>query len=64
MELTTGGIAGIFSGMVDWASANWVPLLLTGEIIGAVIAIKLGAWTKGLAWLLLAIATIWIGGAV
>lgn len=58
------GIADFFSGIAGWASGNWVPLLLTGEIIGAVIAIKLGAWTKGLGWLLLALATIWIGGAV
>ncbi len=61
---TMDTVVDFFSGAAGWASANWVPLLLTGEIIGAVIAIKLGAWTKGLVWLLLALATIWIGGAV
>ena len=58
------GIAEFFSGAVGWASGHWVPLLLTGEIVGAVIAIKLGAYGKGLMWLLLALATIWVGGAV
>lgn len=58
------GIATVFLDLAGWAAAHWAPLLLTGEIIGAVFAIKLGAYAKGLAWLFLALVTIWIGGAV
>ncbi len=49
--------------LVDWLSQNWIALVLTGEIIGAVLAIKVGAWRRGLCWLVAALATIWIGGA-
>lgn len=49
------------SPLLEWASANWVPLVLTGEIVGAVVAIKLRHYYRGTAWLLAALLTIWLG---
>ncbi len=48
--------------IMEWLSQNWVAVILTGEIIGAVLAIKVGAWRRGICWLAAALATIWIGG--
>ena len=48
---------------LDWASQNWLALVLTGEIVGAVVAIKVGRYRRGFCWLCAALATIWIGGA-
>lgn len=48
------------SPLIDWASANWMPLVLTGEIVGAVVAIKLRRYYRGVAWLLAALMTIWL----
>lgn len=45
-----------------WACANWLTLVLTGQIIGAVVAVKYGHYRKGIFWLLIALATIWIKG--
>ena len=48
--------------VIDWANANWVALVLTGEIVGASIAIKMRSYKRGILWLLIALATIWIKG--
>ncbi len=58
------GIADTIGPAIDWLGQNWLPLVLTGEIIGAVLAIKIGAWRRGICWLAAALATIWVGGAV
>jgi len=47
---------------VEWAQSNWLLLVLTGEIVGAVAAVKLRSYRRGLCWLAAALATIWIGG--
>ena len=47
---------------VDWAKSNWLTIVLTGEIIGAVVAIKTCHYRRGFGWLRAALATIWIGG--
>ena len=47
---------------VEWVQTNWVTIVLTGEIIGAVIAIKYNHWKRGLGWLIAALMTIWFGG--
>ena len=47
---------------VEWLQGNWFPLVLSGEIIGAVIAVKLGRYRRGIGWLAAALATIWLGG--
>ena len=47
---------------VEWAKTNWLTIVLTGEIIGAVVAIKTCHYRRGFGWLLAALATIWIGG--
>ena len=47
---------------VEWAKSNWLTIVLTGEIIGAVVAIKTCHYRRGFGWLLAALATIWIGG--
>ena len=49
---------------VEWLQGNWFPLVLSGEIVGAVIAVKLGRYRRGFGWLLAALATIWLGGTV
>lgn len=59
MELE--GIMDDVSPLLEWASANWVPLVLTSEIVGAVVAIKLRHYYRGTAWLLAALLTIWLG---
>lgn len=46
---------------LDWAKANWLTLVLTGEIIGAVVAIKTSNYRRGIGWLVAAILTIWAG---
>lgn len=46
---------------IDWLGQNWILLVLSGEVIGAVIAIKVGRYRRGLAWLVAALATIWLG---
>ena len=47
---------------VEWLQGNWFPLVLSGEIVGAVIAVKLGRYRRGIGWLAAALATIWLGG--
>lgn len=59
MDMTA--IADGVSTVVAWAADNWTPLLLTGEVIGAVVAIKMGRYSKGLLWLAAALLTIWVG---
>ena len=49
---------------IEWLQGNWFPLVLSGEIVGAVIAVKLGRYRRGFVWLLAALATIWLGGTV
>lgn len=46
---------------LDWFGDHWFPLVLSGEIIGAVVAIKVGRYRRGLLWLAGALLTIWIG---
>ena len=48
---------------LEWAKENWLTLVLSGEIVGAVLAVKMGSYRRGLAWLGAALATIWIGGS-
>lgn len=48
-------------GVVEWAHENWLTLVLSGEIIGAVFAIKVGAYKRGVGWLVAALATVWLG---
>ena len=47
---------------VEWLQTNWLTIVLTGEIVGAVVAVKMGRYKRGFGWLLAALATIWIGG--
>ena len=47
---------------IDWAQANWLTIVLTGEIIGAVVAVKMGKMKRGIGWLAAALITIWAGG--
>ncbi len=51
-----------FAEIFEFVRANWFPLVLTVEIIGVVIVIKMGYYRKGVCFLLAALATIWIGG--
>ncbi len=53
-----------FGPTVQWVQAHWAPILLTGEIIGGVIAIKLGRYRRGVMWLIAALVTIWAGVTV
>ena len=55
-------VAETVSPYVEWAKSNWLTIVLTGEIIGAVVAIKTCHYRRGFGWLLAALATIWIGG--
>ena len=48
--------------LIGWANDNWMSLVLTGEIVGAAIAIKMRSYKRGILWLLIALATIWIKG--
>ena len=48
---------------LDWLKDNWLTIVLTGEIVGAVIAVKMGKYRRGIGWLAAALATIWIGGS-
>ena len=45
----------------SWAYAHWVTIVLTGEIIGAVVAVKMGNYRRGLGWLGAGLLTIWLG---
>ena len=56
--------SGKVSPYIEWLQDNWFPLVLSGEIVGAVIAVKLGRYRRGFGWLLAALATIWLGGTV
>ena len=47
---------------VEWLHGNWLALVLTGEIVGAVVAVKMGRYRRGIGWLAAALATIWLGG--
>ena len=47
--------------LAQWLQDNWVTLALTGEMIGAVVAIRMGAYRRGIGWLVAAIATLWFG---
>ncbi len=47
---------------IEWIQGNWFPLVLSAEIVGAVIAIKVGRYRRGICWLAAALATIWVGG--
>ncbi|AGI47842.1 hypothetical protein TALC_00847 [Thermoplasmatales archaeon BRNA1] len=47
---------------VEWLQTNWLTLVLTGEIVGAVVAVKMGRYKRGFGWLAAALATIWLGG--
>lgn len=58
---TAEGIWGIVSPYLDWIGEHWLVLVLTGEIIGAVLAIKFRHYYRGLGWLAAALATVWAG---
>ena len=47
---------------IDWIQTNWLTIVLTGEIIGAVVAVKMGKLKRGIGWLAAALVTIWAGG--
>ena len=49
------------SPVIGFLQENWLALALTGEIVGAVIAIKFRHYCRGLMWLLAALATVWAG---
>ena len=55
------GFAEEASPLVDWVKDNWILLVLTGEIVGAVVAVKFGRYRRGLLWLAAALATLWLG---
>lgn len=57
-----GTAAGYLGRLMDWANDNWLALVLTVEIVGAVVAIKMRSYKRGILWLLIALATIWIKG--
>ena len=58
---TVSGYADALSPYLGWIRDNWLLLVLTGEIVGAVLAIKVGLYRRGIFWLLAALATIWVG---
>ena len=47
--------------LAQWLQDNWVTVTLTGEMVGAVVAIRMGAYRRGIGWLVAAIATLWFG---
>ena len=47
---------------IDWIQTNWLTIVLTGEIVGAVVAVKMGKMKRGIGWLAAALITIWAGG--
>ena len=47
--------------VIDWLQYNWVTIVLTGEIVGAVLAVKCGHYRRGIGWLSAALITIWMG---
>ena len=57
-----GELPGKISPYLDWMQDNWLTVVLTGEIIGGVVAIKMGKYRRGVLWLAAALATIWLGG--
>lgn len=57
-----GTVAGYIGPLMEWANQNWVALVLSGEIVGAAVAIKMGFYKRGILWLLVALATVWIKG--
>lgn len=56
-----GGCIEKASPYIDWIRDNWLLLVLTGEIVGAVLAVKVGMYRRGILWLGAALATLWIG---
>lgn len=46
---------------INWIRDNWLLLVLTGEIVGAVFAVKVGMYRRGILWLGAALATLWVG---
>ena len=62
MAVTLGDLSESLGSFMGWIKDNWFPLMLTMEIIGAVIAVKMGYYRKGVCFLIAALATIWIGG--
>lgn len=61
--MNIGAVVGDLSAAADWLSVHWAPLVLTGEMVGAVLAIKMGAYRLGIGWLVAAVATVWVGCA-
>ena len=51
-----------FGPYVEWARANWAPIALTAEIVGALSAMALHRYRLGAGWALAALGTIWAGG--
>ena len=47
--------------VIQWIQDNWVTIALTGEMVGAVLAVKMGAYRRGIGWLVAALATLWLG---
>ena len=39
--------SGKVSPYIEWLQGNWFPLVLSEEIVGAVIAVKLGRYRRG-----------------
>ena len=62
MAVTLRDVSESLGSFMGWIKDNWFPLMLTMEIIGAVIAVKMGYYRKGVCFLIAALATIWIGG--
>ena len=50
--------------VVNWFQVHWMVIVLTAEIVGAVITIKYANYRRGIGWLAAALATIWLGGVV
>ena len=60
-EILKGLLPGDVGEILQWAYDHWVTIVLTGEIIGAVIAVKMGNYRRGLGWLGAGLLTIWLG---
>ncbi len=56
-----GGAAEAAGSLIGFLQEHWLALALTGEIVGAVLAIKFGHYYRGIVWLLAALATVWAG---
>ena len=64
IEETAEAVAGAWdtlSPIIEFLQTNWLALALTGEIVGAAIALKFRHYFRGLVWLLAALATVWAG---